>query len=118
VLLDASGRKVLDLTPGPNDASRLAPGAYFVRPASGVMREALSATRVVVVKQENGRAPGGTQDLPRNVHRTSHRSVHHFPRRVLDRKGKGIGNAIANEASDRTVGQSRHWTAHGSGHFG
>jgi|GEM_PF-3140138 hypothetical protein len=30
VLLDASGRKVLDLTPGPNDASRLAPGVYFV----------------------------------------------------------------------------------------
>ncbi len=29
-LLDASGRKVLDLLPGPNDLSRLAPGVYFV----------------------------------------------------------------------------------------
>jgi len=30
-LLDISGRKVLDLAPGPNDVSRLAPGVYFVR---------------------------------------------------------------------------------------
>jgi hypothetical protein len=30
-LLDVSGRKVLDLRPGPNEISRLAPGAYFVR---------------------------------------------------------------------------------------
>ncbi len=30
-LLDVSGRKVLDLHPGPNDVSRLAPGVYFVR---------------------------------------------------------------------------------------
>jgi aminopeptidase N len=29
-LLDAVGRKVLDLTPGPNDISRLNPGVYFV----------------------------------------------------------------------------------------
>lgn len=29
-LLDISGRKVLDLAPGPNDASGLAPGVYFV----------------------------------------------------------------------------------------
>ncbi len=33
VLLDASGRRVLDLHPGPNDVSRLAPGVYFVREA-------------------------------------------------------------------------------------
>jgi hypothetical protein len=29
-LLDISGRKVLDLRPGENDVSRLAPGVYFV----------------------------------------------------------------------------------------
>jgi len=31
VLLDAAGRKVMELVPGPNDVSRLAPGVYFVR---------------------------------------------------------------------------------------
>jgi hypothetical protein len=30
-LVDATGRKVLDLRPGANDISRLAPGVYFVR---------------------------------------------------------------------------------------
>jgi len=30
-LLDVSGRRVLDLHPGANDVSRLAPGVYFVR---------------------------------------------------------------------------------------
>jgi len=30
VLLDISGRKVLDLHSGANDVSRLAPGVYFV----------------------------------------------------------------------------------------
>jgi hypothetical protein len=30
-LLDATGRKVLDLEPGTNDVSRLAPGVYFVQ---------------------------------------------------------------------------------------
>jgi hypothetical protein len=30
-LLDIAGRKVLDLHPGPNDVSRLAPGVYFLR---------------------------------------------------------------------------------------
>jgi len=34
-LLDATGRKVADLHPGPNDVSRLAPGVYFVRAVSG-----------------------------------------------------------------------------------
>jgi len=33
VLLDASGRKVLDLHPGANDVRALAPGVYFVREA-------------------------------------------------------------------------------------
>ena len=30
-LLDATGRKVLDLHPGANDVRALAPGVYFVR---------------------------------------------------------------------------------------
>jgi len=34
VLLDIGGRKVMDLAPGANDVSRLAPGVYFVRAAS------------------------------------------------------------------------------------
>jgi hypothetical protein len=35
-LLDASGRNVMELVPGPNDVSRLAPGVYFVRQGAGV----------------------------------------------------------------------------------
>ena len=36
-LLDISGRKVMNLVPGLNDVSRLAPGVYFARdPGSGV----------------------------------------------------------------------------------
>jgi hypothetical protein len=37
-LLDASGRRILALHPGPNDVSRLPPGVYFIRPASGVCK--------------------------------------------------------------------------------
>jgi hypothetical protein len=44
-LLNASGRRVLDLSPGPNDVSALPPGVYFIRP-----RDA-SATRKVVVSR-------------------------------------------------------------------
>jgi len=33
-LLDIGGRKVLELRPGPNDASRLNAGVYFVRSVS------------------------------------------------------------------------------------
>jgi hypothetical protein len=44
VLLDVSGRKVLDLTPGENDVSRLAPGVYFIR-SSGTR----AAGRVVIL---------------------------------------------------------------------
>jgi hypothetical protein len=47
-LLDVGGRAVCELHAGPNDVSRLAPGVYFVRPASGVEREASSVTKVVV----------------------------------------------------------------------
>jgi len=49
-LLDASGRKVLDLKPGPNNVRALAPGAYFVREASGVEREASRVRKVVVTR--------------------------------------------------------------------
>jgi hypothetical protein len=35
-LLDASGRKVMDLTPGENDVRALAPGIYFVRTSASV----------------------------------------------------------------------------------
>ena len=38
VLLDVSGRKVMDLRPGANDVGRLAPGVYFVRQASSVAK--------------------------------------------------------------------------------
>ena len=47
-LLSVDGRKVLDLRPGPNDVSRLSPGVYFVRQASGVERAASSVTKVVL----------------------------------------------------------------------
>ena len=40
-LLDASGRKVMNLSPGPNDIRRLAPGVYFVRQASCVTKVAI-----------------------------------------------------------------------------
>lgn len=46
-LLDISGRKVLDLTPGSNDVSRLAPGVYFVR-ALNCELSAVSCHKVVV----------------------------------------------------------------------
>jgi predicted acyl esterase len=42
-LWDMTGRKVLDLKPGPNDVSRLAPGVYFVRRPPDI-------TKVVVSK--------------------------------------------------------------------
>ena len=45
VLVDASGREVLDLHPGDNDVRRLAPSVYFVR------REDGSSTAKVVVQR-------------------------------------------------------------------
>lgn len=54
-LLDASGRKILDLRPGPNDVRYLPPGVYFIREhsaysiqysGSGVRRDASSVERV------------------------------------------------------------------------
>jgi hypothetical protein len=49
-LLDIAGRKVLDLHPGPNSVSRLAPGVYFVRHASCVKREASSVTKFIITR--------------------------------------------------------------------
>jgi hypothetical protein len=47
-LLDISGRRVLDLCPGANDVSGLAPGVYLVRQASGAGREASSIRKVII----------------------------------------------------------------------
>jgi len=43
-LLDAAGRKVLDLKPGANDVRRLAPGVYFV------LTEASAVAKVVLAR--------------------------------------------------------------------
>jgi hypothetical protein len=45
-LLDATGRKVMDLSSGPNDISRLSPGVYILRSAECGERSAV--TKVVV----------------------------------------------------------------------
>jgi hypothetical protein len=51
LLLDASGRKVADLRPGPNDVSRLSPGVYFVRSEpSAVSREPSAVIKVVITR--------------------------------------------------------------------
>ncbi len=47
VLLDISGRKVLDLHPGANDVHALAPGVYFVRAAQA---QAQAVRKVVVTE--------------------------------------------------------------------
>ena len=50
-LLDASGRKVMDLHSGANDVRALAPGVYFVRSGpSAVSREPSAVTKVVVTR--------------------------------------------------------------------
>jgi hypothetical protein len=53
VLLDASGREVLELRPGLNDVNRLAPGVYFVwsatTPSLPAMSETLHSTYKVVL---------------------------------------------------------------------
>jgi hypothetical protein len=51
VLLDATGRKVLDLRTGDNDVSRLAPGVYFVRQkrSSGQVAQ-WSSDKVVITR--------------------------------------------------------------------
>ena len=47
ILMDASGRKVLDLKAGANDVHGLAPGVYFVREAQA---QAHSVRKVVVTR--------------------------------------------------------------------
>jgi YVTN family beta-propeller protein len=49
-LLSTDGRKVLNLHPGANDASGLAPGVYFVREGSGTRGQASGRTRKVVIQ--------------------------------------------------------------------
>ena len=49
-LVDATGRAIMSLYPGPNDVRALAPGIYFVRRAYGVGREASSVTKVVLTR--------------------------------------------------------------------
>ena len=48
-LLSIDGRKVLDLRPGANDVSRLAPGGYFVRAAGGRL-SAMDCHKIVIQK--------------------------------------------------------------------
>ncbi len=47
-LLDASGRSVMDLAPGPNDVSLLAPGVYFLRMDSRGQGLEGSSVKVVI----------------------------------------------------------------------
>ncbi|MFO7650102.1 MAG: hypothetical protein R6X13_02015 [bacterium] len=49
-LLDAGGRKVLDLKAGDNDVSRLAPGVYFVRGVRPGARVEGGAAKVVITR--------------------------------------------------------------------
>ena len=49
-LLDISGRKVLDLLPGPNDVRHLAPGVYFVRASSAASSGPSAVTKVIVTR--------------------------------------------------------------------
>jgi DNA-binding beta-propeller fold protein YncE len=49
-LLDISGRRVLDLHPGVNDISRVAPGVYFVREAASGERSGGSVRKIMTVK--------------------------------------------------------------------
>jgi len=50
VLLDISGRKVLDLLPGPNDVRHLAPGVYFVREPSAADGKPSAIDKVIVTR--------------------------------------------------------------------
>jgi hypothetical protein len=48
VLLDLAGRKVLDLHPGANAVSRLAPGVYFVAEKAAGSRQQAGVRKVVI----------------------------------------------------------------------
>jgi YVTN family beta-propeller protein len=50
VLLDVSGRKVLDLKPGANDVRALAPGVYFVHEAVSDERPAVGVRKVIITR--------------------------------------------------------------------
>ncbi len=50
VLLNSAGRKVMALQPGENDVRHLAPGVYFMRPASSVERQASSVHKVILTR--------------------------------------------------------------------
>jgi len=49
-LLDAAGRKVMSLQPGPNNVRHLAPGVYFVHQASGAERDGPDTAKVIVTR--------------------------------------------------------------------
>jgi len=50
-LLDAGGRTVLDLRPGPNDVSDVAPGVYFVQTEpTAASRQPLAVAKVVICR--------------------------------------------------------------------
>ena len=49
VLMDISGRKVLDLRPGPNDVRHLSPGVYFVRELLAAASSSRQPVRRVVL---------------------------------------------------------------------
>jgi YVTN family beta-propeller protein len=50
-LMDAAGRKVLNLWPGANDVGRLSPGVYFVRgPKTDDGRPGAAVTKTVIAK--------------------------------------------------------------------
>jgi hypothetical protein len=49
-LLDACGRRAMDLKSGPNDIRHVAPGIYFVRSAESGTRSAVSVRKVVVAR--------------------------------------------------------------------
>ncbi len=49
ILLDITGRKVLDLQPGANDVRALAPGVYFIREGVGRSEQGGAGIRKVVV---------------------------------------------------------------------
>jgi hypothetical protein len=49
-MLDISGRRVLDLKPGPNDVRRLAPGVYFVRVQGSGVRGRGEVGKVVITQ--------------------------------------------------------------------
>jgi len=49
-LLDISGRKVMDLLPGPNDVRQLSPGVYFVREPSAANLKPTAVSKVVITR--------------------------------------------------------------------